>query len=386
MPFSSSTLALVANHGVIPIENIINQVMAACTGRRTSLPFDGIPPIRASKIGIVLGTDCGEPETRAAQILESRILKRSWIESRTVSEDNPEGVIEWADVIFSVGTAETNSLCGRLMFELKADLPRLPDSGERHPEAFVVKSGPVKGRNYVLIAGCDERGTLYGVGLLLRSLTYWPDRIEVPDLDARERPAFPIRGGSIRGVSSLVTRFGNTRPQTEGELREMLEDLLLTGVNVIQGDPDLVRPYGAMTSTTGSRRTANDIPRFPDGRREVGAEWAADGGINRRLICPSVPEARRAALDTTDEIFRTEPHHDYFFIKSGDPGGCHCPKCRPWGRTCIELIRDITAILHRYHPDCKVIATIQDMNDEDSQALLDYLNENDSNWLHSVSY
>jgi hypothetical protein len=104
------------------------------------------------------------------------------------------------------------------------------------------------------------------------------------------------------------------------------------------------------------------------------------------LICPSVPEARRAALETIDEIFRTEPHHDYFFLKSGDPGGCHCPKCLPWGRTCIELIRDITAIVHRYHPDCKVIATIQDMTDEDSQALLDYLNDNDSSWLYALSY
>ena len=351
------------------------------------MPFDlGFQSINASKIGIVLGTGCKEPESRAAQILQSRILKRSRIESMIVSEDNPEGVTEWADVIFSVGTPETNSLSSRLMCELKAELPKLPDCGEKHPEGFIVKSGPIENRNYVLIAGCDERGTLYGVGMLLRSLAYWPDRIEVPALEARERPAFPVRGGSVRGVSSLVNRFGDVRPQTEGELGEMLEDLLLIGVNVIQGDPDLVRPYGIMTSTTGSRRTANDIPRFPDGRREVEEEWAADFGTNRRLICPSVPEARRATLETIEEIFRKEPHHDYFFIKSGDPGGCHCPRCRPWGRTCIKLIRDISAILHSHHPDCKVIATIQDMENEDSQALLDYLNENDSSWLHAISY
>jgi len=342
--------------------------------------------VNAARICIVLGSDCTVPESKAAQILEARILKRSRIETRSVSENEAYGGMNWSDVTFVLGSPCTNELTKDMMEELEAELPTLPDTDKQHPEGFVVKSGIFEENNVVLITGVDDRGTIYGVGWVLRAITFRSDHIEVPDIDIQQEPAFPIRGAYIRGAGAYTKKFGDVRPQTEGELREMMEDHLLIGVNTLQDDPEVARPYGMMTATTGSRRTANDIPRLPDGERLVREEWAADGGVNRRLICPSVPEARQAALDTIDEIFREEPDHDFFFLKSGDPGGCHCPECRPWGRTCAELARDIAGIVHRHHPDCKVILTNQDMTDEDNRAFYDYLNEHDTDWLYAVSY
>ncbi len=46
----------------------------------------------------------------------------------------------------------------------------------------------------VWIVGADPRGTLYGVGALLRNLIWGKNRAELPsDLELRTAPAYPIR-------------------------------------------------------------------------------------------------------------------------------------------------------------------------------------------------
>ncbi len=342
--------------------------------------------VEAKKIAIVVGSRCTGPESKAAELLSKRITKRSEVEAKIWTWDSRDEDIDGADLVFSVGSPDNNSLSRQYMDDLGAELPALPNSTRLHPEGFTVASGRVNDQPVVAIAGVDDRGTLYGVGWALRAITYAPDRIEMPVVKIKEAPAFPIRGGSVKGVGGQAKKFGDVRPQTEDELEEMRENLLLIGVNTLQEDLDKVKPYGIMRSTTGGRRTVNDIPRLANGKNLVPEEWAADDGVNKRLVCPSVPEARQAALETIDEIFREEPDHEFFFLKTGDPGGCHCPKCRPWGRTCVELARDIAEIVHKHHPESKLVLTNQDMNNEDNEAFFDYLNDHDTSWLYAVSY
>ena len=313
------------------------------------------------------------PGRRAAEILAARIRKRSRIEVDLVPGGDPSQIE--ADLIFVIGTPE--DLPQGMAGMLSPGLPRLPDTERLHPEGFAVTTATPGGQNTVLICGCDGRGTIYGVGHVLRAVTFLEGRIEVPPIRASERPAFWMRGGNPSGPGSRARRFGQLRPQTDGERREVMEDLMLLGTNIFGGDPDRVRPYGMMSS---SGRTANEMPPgFP-------AEWGADRGTSKKYICPSVPEAREALLGSFEEMFAGSKDYDIFTTNSGDVGGCRCERCMPWGGTYIRLVHEIADILHRYQPGRKVLATNQDLTSEGNRAILDYLNSADPSWLYAIRY
>ena len=354
------------------------------TGRQTDAP-SGDGRVRAGRLAVLVGAESTGPEIKAADILKSRIFKRSSVTATTATEGSSEveDAIRGADLVLVVGSPEGNGLSRRLMDEFEAKLPTLPNTDRKHPEGFTVKSGKINGKPHAVIAGADERGTMYGVGWVLRAIAYHTQSIDVPVMDVEEKPAFWMRGGNPSGPGSRARRYGKLRPQTPEERREVMEDLILLGTNIFGGDPGLTRSYGMMTT---SGRTANEMPRNADGTRGFPKEWAADGGISEKCVCPSVPEARKALLGSFDRMFREDPKYDFFTTNSGDTGGCRCEKCMPWGATYIRLLHEIAEILHRYHPNRRILATNQDLSNEGNQAIFEYLNSRDSSWLYAIRY
>ena len=339
--------------------------------------------VRARTVLIVVGSKASTAEEKAAKILAHRLEKRSSVSVSSCREEDLQQTLGGKDLAVVLGSRERSGLVGELLTSFKADLPRLPNSGKAHPEGFSVASGQIRGVPCVLVAGVDERGVIYGVGWFLRSIRFLDGCVEVPPLSACEKPAFWMRGGNPTGPGSRARQFGKLRPQTQEERLEMMEDLMLLGTNIFSGDPELVRSYGMMT-TFG--RTANEAPRGPDGKHTFPREWAADGGLSRQYICPSIPEARKALLDIFEDLFKNSPDYDFFTTNSGDSGGCRCERCMPWGATYIRLVHEIADILHKYHPNCKVLATNQDLTNEGNQAIFDYLNSGDSSWLFAIRY
>jgi hypothetical protein len=335
--------------------------------------------IRAQKLAIITGSGSDAGDITIAEILEKHILKRSAVTVERISEQaaNVKTLMANSDIVLVVGSPTGNNLSADLVREFIMKLPTLPNSDRQHPEGFAVKSGTVDGKNYVVIAGVDKPGTLYGVGWLLRQMTFLPDVVMVPTVDAREKPAFAIRGGNPRGPGTRAERYGNLRPGTREEYMETMEDLMLLGNNIYCDDTELCRSLGMLTYFSF---TANSLPgEFPK-------EWGANDGRSNRLICPSKPEARKALLKFFDNMFRNTSTHDYFTTFSGDPGGCDCDQCMPWGDTYIRLVHEIADLLHKYHPDTKVLASNQDLTNEGNQAIFDYLNSKDSSWLYGIRY
>jgi hypothetical protein len=337
-------------------------------------------PARATRLAIVTGSPNSGPELKAAEMLKARILKRSAVTVEMAQEDAPnlQELTAKSDVIFVIGVPGGPKFASHMMHDFGVALPTLPNSEKIHPESFAIHTEIVGGpKRFIVITGADDRGMIYGVGHVLRAMTYLPDALLIPDVNTQDKPAFPIRGGRPSGPGSRARQFGNLRPQTQEEMTEVMEDLMLLGCNVFEGDPASIRAYGMLT-TFG--RTANEMtPGFP-------AEWRADGGRSSRYVCPSVPEARKALLESFDQIFRDAPDYDFFTTNSGDEGGCRCEKCMPWGDKYIALVHDIADILHKYHPNCKVLATNQDLTNEGNQAIFDYLNKGDSSWLYAIRY
>lgn len=332
-------------------------------------------PVQAKQFAIVTRAGATPPELKAAEILGMRLAKRSGVQVSTAGENDPAPA---ADVVVVIGTPEGNSRVAALLDAFHTALPTLPNSTAVHPESFAVKSGIVDGVNTVLIAGADGRAAIYGAGWLMREMTYLPDAVLVPAVDIQDKPAFWLRGGNPHGPGSRAREFAELRPQTHEEYLETMEDQMLLGTNVFGGDPDAMRgTYGMMTSFG---RTANEMPPgFPQ-------EWGAEDGRETKYVCPSVPEARAALLQSFDDMFRDAKDYDFFTTNSGDEGGCRCERCMPWGDTYIKLMHEIADRLHKYHPNCKILATNQDLTNEGDQAIMDYLNSGDSSWLYAIRY
>ncbi len=335
------------------------------------------PPITAKHILIVTGAKSTQPELKAAELLSKRLQKRS---SVAVAVQDESAAPTDADVTFVVGTTSGNVLSKKLVPQFGAVLPVLPNSETLHPEGFAVKSGTYDGKHYIVIAGTDGPGTIYGVGWMLRAMTYLPESVLVPVVDVTDKPALWMRGGNPHGAGSRAREFGKLRPQTPEESLETMEDQILLGTNVFGGNPVQLRETYGVYSSFG--RTANQM----DNGFVIPEEWRADGGRSRRYVCPSVPEARKALLESFDKFFRESPDYDIYTTNSGDEGGCRCDKCMPWGGTYIKLVHEIADILHKYHPNTKVLATNQDLTNEGNQAIFDYLNSEDSSWLYAIRY
>ncbi len=337
----------------------------------------------AGSVLVLRGRESSPPEEKAASILKARIEKRSGLKVETMEGDIRGFELDGFGLVVVLGTPRGNPDVARLMDVMDADLPKLPDTDRDHPEGFLVKTGRAGGVPCVLVAGKDERGVIYGTGHFLRSLSYRDGELSLPVIDARESPAFWMRGGNPSGPGSRARRYGNLRPQTGEERREAMEDLMLLGTNIFGGDPAVVRSYGMMTT---SGRTANEMPQGKDGSPGFPSEWGADGGRSRKYVCPSIPEARKALLESFERMFRESPEHDFFTTNSGDVGGCRCERCMPWGGTYIRLVHEIADILHRSQPGRRVLATNQDLTNEGNMAILDYLNSRDPTWLFAIRY
>jgi hypothetical protein len=363
-------------------------------------------------IMVVAGKEAALAETKAIEILVKRILSRSRVDAVVVQENPPDDVsgIDSQDIIFVVGTPGRHALLGSLMGQVGLKLPTLPDTDLRHPEGFAVRTVLIDGLPHVLVAGVDERGVIYGVGALLRAMTLGPSAIDLPHLDLVEKPAFPYRGTVALSVSpnKLLRELGNLRPQTNEDVTTGIEDLMLLGANVFRGwvfggkegrkgkqaAPEAI---GDMEEFVGShgmlKYHTTSINNLREGFRK---EWVATPSsslhikvneyFHDRFVCPSIPDARRALLDEYDRLFREYGRFDLFAIKSGDVGGCTCEKCTPWGGTFIRLVHEISGILAKHHPEAKLLATSQNLTNEGNQAILDYLNEDDTGWLYALNY
>jgi len=359
-------------------------------GKLSHSPGNSFRPC-ARRIAMIAGSKAEEPELKAVELLRSRILSRSRVRIEVLSgrDYDPKRDMNDFDIVFLVGCPQHHELLRAVLDERGLSLPSLPGNGKIHPESFVVATHRGAETDFVLVAGADGRGVIYGVGAALRALTYGVEAVDVPALCLVEKPAFRLRGGEASSVGPRhgAMELGRMRPQTDEEMLEGVEDLLLLGLNVLGGADGFARTWGLMTY--GSN-VANGLPKgFPEG-------WAATPSnslhikvasyFRKAYVCPSIPEAREALLKNFDKAFSHSPPYDFFATSSGDVGGCTCPRCTPWGVTFIKLVREMADILHKYHPGCKVLATMQNLTNEGDQGILDYLNEGDSGWFYAIRY
>jgi hypothetical protein len=224
----------------------------------------------------------------------------------------------------------------------------------------------------VLVAGNDARGTLFGVGALLRNLRMDRDTLEVPGgLKLASAPKYPLRGHQLGYRPKTNSYDGWSAPVWEQYMR----DLAVFGTNAIELIP--------------SRSDDDaDSPLFPLPPMQMMVEMSriADSyGLGVWIWYPAMdrdysdPKTVEFALKEWGEVFRQLPRIDAVFVPGGDPGHTQ-PKYL------MALLEKETAVLHRYHPRAQMWVSPQSFNREWMDEFLGILKNQQPAWLDGVVF
>jgi hypothetical protein len=331
-------------------------------------------PVRTSLIAIVIDPGDDEVEQRVAEVLRDRILRRSQVTVEIVRGAAGESLPIY------LGRRDVGA--GR--FKELAERHRVTLQGKARiaPEGYAVKLVNTEEGPLLVAEGADARGVLYAAGEVLRRFEYGPDYVSIAHVDMSAAPAYRFRGSSANQGGTMREKTG-ARAWTSDESRNYMLDFALSGANTFYawgGDFDFVKQFDLMT-VGGCRpnQFKGDIPE----------EWKA-GGLEfwegTDWVCPSVPEARAALMAQWDKEFATSQHHDVMRMYAGDPGGCRCPRCEPWGKTFIELCEEVGTLWLKHHPDSIIQIANQDLSNEGDRAIFDYLNAEPRLWLEGIAY
>jgi len=320
----------------------------------------------ASNIRVVVGNRASGAEQQVAQVLADRVARRSGAACSVIPEEKAAGAA--ADLFIYLGLPANHDALAALCLRHGLATPTARDPG---PEGFAVRTAREGDQPVVLAAGVDKRGVLYAAGEIARLITYGAGSIAVAQADVRTAPAYRLRGSSA------------------GDRVKKIE-LAFAGANLFYSGGEeftWAKSFDLLTKPGLEVRPNQLWKPYPP-------EWQAVA--EQGYVCPSIPEARKALIEQWAEAFRPgsespesarwSQDHDVLRFASGDPGGCRCPKCRPWGKTYILLCEELAQIWLRYHPHSEVQITNQDLDNQGDQAIFDYLNEQPRTWLSAISY
>ncbi len=224
----------------------------------------------------------------------------------------------------------------------------------------------------VVVVGNDARGTLFGVGALLRRLRMERDILEVPDsLAIATAPKYALRGHQLGYRPKTNSYDGWSVPVWEQYMR----DLAVFGTNAVE----LIPPRSDDDA---------DSPHFPLPPMPMMVEMSrlADSyGLDVWIWYPAMdkdysdPETVEFALHEWGEVFRQLPRIDAVFVPGGDPGHTE-PKYL------LALLEKETELLHRYHPKAQMWVSPQSFNREWMDQFLDILKTRPPAWLSGVVF
>jgi hypothetical protein len=331
-------------------------------------------PLETPSLTVVIAPDAPPLEERVATLLSNKIRMERRSPDVQVSIIRAEAAPTNGSLpIFlgRAGTAQMDSLCKKYNVTL-------PGKQRVAPESFALKFIGRDDGGYGLVAvGADGRGVLYAAGEILRQASFKRGGVTFSRLDLQSAPAYRFRGSSANQGGTMMQITG-ARSWTEDERHDYILELALSGANTFYASGtefDFVKQYDLMTVT--DCRPNEYRGSFPK-------EWQATerGG----WVCPSVPEARKALLEQWDKDFAQRPDHDVLRMYAGDPGGCRCPRCEPWGKTFVLLCEEVANLWLKHHPHSIVQIANQDLSNAGDQAIFDYLNEKPRTWLEGLAY
>jgi hypothetical protein len=296
---------------------------------------------------------------RAAQVLAEEIDKRAQI--RLPIESNLAGAGRAAILL---GTREE---LRRLAPALAAQLPVAAPGAEGYSIATVSEGGS----RFVLVAGNDELGTLFGAGRLLRLMDLRRGRITFPDaLSISTAPKYRLRGHQLGYRPKTNSYDGWDVKQWDQYIRE----LALFGANAIE----------LMPPRTDDDADSPHFPLPPLRMMQEMSRIAQSYGLQCWVWYPAMdkdysdPATVQSALQEWEVIFKALPKIDAIFVPGGDPG--HTPP-----KHLMALLEKQTAVLRRHHPRASMWVSPQSFSAEWMEEFYSIVNQNPA-WLGGIVF
>lgn len=312
---------------------------------------------------VVRSGDRPAVERTAARVLQEEMSRRTGVplpSQDTWPTPQRTGVVI---ALATAGHAEASGIWPTT-WPLQDDAPAW-----RRPDGYrvtVVRGGP---QTTIFITGHDPRGTLYGVGELLRALRW--SRAEgstapqgIPaTLDVATAPEYALRGHQLGYRATANSYDGWTVAQYEQYIRE----LALFGVNAIENIPF---------------QDTRESPHFPvprDVMTRAVSEICARYGLEYWLWIPAdfdlgETSRRDEALARIEAMARDLPRLDAIFVPGGDPGHNPSPLVFPY-------LRDIATRIRAHHPDAQVWVSLQQFGAADIDWMFEALQGPRLDWF-----
>lgn len=192
----------------------------------------------------------------------------------------------------------------------------------------------------VLVLGADARGTLFGVGRLLRELRMTRDSVRAPAaLSIVSTPQVALRGHQLGYRPKTNAYDAWDVPMWEQYIR----DLAIFGTNAIE----------LMPPRTDD---AADSPHFPLGQMDMMVQMsriADDYGMDVWVWYPAMdpdygnPQQVDSAVKEWADVLSKLPRVNAIFVPGGDPG-----HTQP--QHLMALLERQTTSLHKYHPSAQM--------------------------------
>ena len=299
-------------------------------------------------------------EKMAASILVDELAKKTAVRL-AVQASWPER----AEAVIAISTRDDRSFWS-------SRVPRREGEGlpEARPEGFairVVSGMPGTTGPAVFVTGADARGTMYGVGRLLREIRWAKGQIRLDaSFDLATAPAYAIRGHQL-GYRAAANAYDAWTPE---RYEQYVRELVIFGANCIENIP----------SQDTRQSKLMPIPREEMNLKlaEICAKYDVDHWIWTPAVFSLKDEKRRAAeLDKHEAFYKACPRLDAVFFPGGDPG--HNP-----AELVMPFLKDLAARLARHHPKAGVWISLQGFDAKQIDAFYDYVKRHEPTWLAGV--
>jgi len=234
----------------------------------------------------------------------------------------------------------------------------------------------------ICLAGYDDRGALYAVGRLLRTLEMRRDKVSVDaGIKIATAPKYPLRGHQM-GYRPKTNSYD---AWTIEKWEQYYRDMVVFGMNAVE----LVPPV------TDDLLDSPLFPKKPLDMMIAMSKLADDYGLDVWIWYPVMefdieddeeitPELMNLALRNRDELLSKLPRVDAVFVPSGDPGEVH-------PRYLFPHMKELKKILNRYHPNAAIWSSVQNYDDEEAtmgwiKAFYGWLNSGKADWLGGVVF
>lgn len=246
--------------------------------------------------------------------------------------------------------------------EILNSLTKLQPDGYRLFVDAASRGGPI-----VWIVGADPRGTLYGVGHLLRIVEMRQDAVRLREpVDVITAPAYPIRGHQL----GYRNRANSYDAWDEQQYEQYIRELAIFGANAVENIPFEDR---------------SDSPHMRVPRAEMNARMSAicqRYDLEYWVWTPAdfdlQDAAQRArALADHEALYRACPRLDAIFVPGGDPGDNHPQQVMPF-------LTDLAERLRRHHASAKIWLSLQGFDAERVDAFYALLDELRPKWFGGI--